>query len=149
MSNQVAEIKVSYNNKPNLRDSPRITSSRDIYDLIIENWNKDTLELQEEFKVILINRANRVLGIWQMSKGGMAGTVVDIKLIFAIALKAAAHSIVLVHNHPSGNLMPSLQDIELTKKVVNAGNLLDLKVIDHLIISKRGYYSFADESKLY
>ena len=148
MSNQVAEIKVSYNNKPKLKDSPRITSSRTIYDLILDNWDKDTLELQEEFKVILINRANRVLGIWQMSKGGMAGTVVDIKLIFAIALKAAAHSIVLVHNHPSGNLTPSLQDIEITKKIVKGGELLDVKVIDHLIITSRGYYSFADERRL-
>ena len=100
MSIQVAEIKISYNNKPKLRDSPRIICSRDIYNLILENWNKDTLDLQEEFKVILINRANRVLGIWQMSKGGMAGTVVDVKLIFGIALKAAAHGIILVHNHP-------------------------------------------------
>lgn len=148
MSYKVAEIKISYNNKPRLRDSPRIVSSRTMYDVILEGWNKDTLDLQEEFKVILLNRANRVLGVSELSKGGMAGTVVDVKLIYAIALKAASHSIVLVHNHPSGNLYPSPQDNELTKKVVNAGKLLDIKVLDHIIISSEGYYSFADERKL-
>ena len=148
MSNKVAEIHISYTNEIDLKDSPRVICSRDSYQLVQDNWNQDLLELQEEFKIILLNRAHRVLGICQISKGGMAGTVVDSKLIFAIALKAASHKIVLVHNHPSGNITPSLQDIELTNKLVEAGKLLDILVVDHLIISKNGYYSFADEGKI-
>jgi len=148
MVNKITEIQISYNNKVNPKDRVRLTSSRNIYDLVLANWNKKTIDLQEEFKVIFLNRANRLLGVWQMSKGGTSATIVDVKLIFATALKSAAHGIVLIHNHPSDNLVPSLQDIELTNKIVKAGKVLDIQVLDHLIISKRGYYSFADEKKM-
>jgi DNA repair protein RadC len=78
----------------------------------------------------------------------MAGTIADPKVIFSAALKACASSIILSHNHPSGNLKPSNADIQLTKKIVNAGNLLDIAVLDHVIVSAEGYYSFADEGLL-
>jgi DNA repair protein RadC len=103
------------------------------------------IELLEEFKMILLNRNNRVLGMINISQGGMSGTVADPKLIFVAALKAAASYIILAHNHPSGNLKPSTEDIRLTKKLVDGGKLLDLLVGDHLIITNEGFYSFCDE----
>jgi DNA repair protein RadC len=142
---QIAEIQVSYH--PNFRatERPQISQSEDAYSIFIDNWDNDTIELKEYFKVLLLNRANRVLGIYEVSSGGMAGTVVDPKLIFGIALKAGASYLVLSHNHPSGNLKPSTEDINITKKLEAAGKLLDLLVIDHLIVTSSGYLSFQDE----
>lgn len=99
----------------------------------------------EQFKVVLLSRANKVLGIIQISSGGIAGTVADPKLIFASALKACASSIILAHNHPSGNLGPSQADIQLTRKIKAGGELLDISVLDHVILSSEGYFPFADE----
>jgi len=91
-----------------------------------------------------MNRRNRVLGVVEISQGGLSGTVADPKVIFAAALKSCASDIVLAHNHPSGELDPSREDIALTNKIKAGAELLDLKVLDHLIISKEGFYSFAD-----
>jgi DNA repair protein RadC len=145
---KVAEIQLHYNRPTLLPDAPRITSSLSAYQVFIDNWNMDTIQLQEEFKVLLLSRSNDVLGILSLSKGGIAGTIVDARLIFAAALKAAACSIILGHNHPSGNLRPSNNDLEITKKIKAGGMLLDIMVCDHLIISDAGYYSFADEGDL-
>ena len=142
---KLSEIQVKYTpNKTNFK----ITTSRDAYDLLIDNWNKDTIELFEEFKILLLNRSNIVLGIYELSKGGIAGTVVDAKLIFGIALKAAASSIVLAHNHPSGSLKPSEQDLAITKRLVEASKVLELAIIDHFILTSTCYFSFADEGIL-
>lgn len=144
MENLLAEIQVSYNTNSSIK--PKIESSHSAYEILLASWFAGTLELQEEFKVLLLNRANHVLGIYNLSKGGTAGTVVDIKILFAVALKCNATSIIVAHNHPSGRLKPSLQDIEITKKIKGASELLDIKLLDHLIISKNGYYSFTNES---
>jgi DNA repair protein RadC len=95
-----------------------------------------------------MNRARRILGIYELSTGGVAGTVADPKLVFTAALKANACNIILSHNHPSGNLKPSKADEELTKKIKEAGIYLDIKVLDHIIVTSEGYYSFADEGVL-
>ncbi|RYY22608.1 MAG: DNA repair protein, partial [Sphingobacteriaceae bacterium] len=95
--------------------------------------------------VMLLNRANRVLGVYLVSSGGVAGTICDPKLVFQAALKANASTLILAHNHPSGNLNPSEADIKLTRKLVEAGKLLELPVCDHLILSEEGYLSMADE----
>ena len=122
-----------------------ITCSRDIYNLIRPNL----MDLpHEEFWVILLNRANVVMRKTAISRGGVAGTVADPKMIFKEALEQLASSIILVHNHPSGNRSPSAADIQLTKKLKEAGNFLDLPILDHLIYSDQGYYSFADEGML-
>jgi len=142
---KLSEIQISYNYS---NSNIKLTNSRSVFNLLLENWNHDTIQLLEEFKVLLLNRNNIVLGIYQVSKGGIAGTVVDPKLIFGVALKAVASSIILAHNHPSGNLKPSPEDIRITKKLVEAGKVLNIQVLDHLIISESGYYSFADESML-
>jgi DNA repair protein RadC len=91
------------------------------------------------------NRANKVLGIFELSTGGVSGTVADPKLIFAAALKVAASGLILSHNHPSGNLQPSQADIDLTRKIKEAGKLLEIQLLDHIILTTEGYYSFADE----
>ena len=92
--------------------------------------------------------ANVVLGVFQVAQGGINSAVVDAKLVYGPALKAAATSIILVHNHPSGSLKPSQQDIRLTHNLRSAGEILQIKLLDHLIISTRGYYSFLDEGML-
>ena len=122
-----------------------IGSSRDIYQLV-----RPALQdlPHEEFWVILLNRANVVMRQEKISSGGVAGTVADPKLIFKQALENLASSIILVHNHPSGNRQPSGADISLTKKLKEAGNFLDLPILDHLIYTDNGYFSFADEGLL-
>lgn len=147
MKNTVlAEIKVSYSSGNT--EKTKITSSEIAYKLALACWNKGTIELQEEFKVLILNRANQVLGIYPVSKGGVSGTFVDPKLVFSVSLKCNASSIILVHNHPSGNLKPSESDKSLTKKLIDAGKFLDIKVLDHLIITPSGYFSFLDENLL-
>ncbi|GHB76150.1 RadC family protein [Persicitalea jodogahamensis] len=123
----------------------RITSAKDAYDEI-RPYLLD--KPHEEFWILLLNRANEVLRPVQISSGGVAGTVADPKLIFKHALEQLASSIILFHNHPSGNLTPSQADKDLTRKLKEAGRMLDLPVLDHLIFTDGGYYSFADEGIL-
>ena len=143
---ELNEIQVSYKFSSTCRN--KITSSDKAFEIIYNSWDKNTIELQEEFKVLLLNRANIVLGVYQLSKGGVAGTVVDVKLIFGVALKCNASGIILCHNHPSGNLKPSKQDIEITKKIKQCSELFEISLLDHLIISNFGYYSFSEEGNL-
>ncbi len=103
------------------------------------------MEFIEQFKIILLNRGNKVLGIYEVSTGGRAGTIADPKVIFAVALKGAAASIILAHNHPSGSLKPSQADVNLTRKIKSGGDILEIPVLDHLILTTDSYYSFADE----
>ncbi len=140
---KVTEIKVSY--KPKVNKSITIKQSQDIYDLLLDEFSTGTLQMQEEVKVILLNRANIVLGIYHHSKGGISSCIVDIKLILSVALKALSSNIILVHNHPSGNLKPSKADITITKKLKKACNYLEINLLDHIIYGIEDYYSFADE----
>lgn len=116
-------------------------SSKDLYALI-----RDVLEdaIQEEFWILFFNRANAFLGRSCLSKGGISGTMVDLKLLFKSSLDRRASGIALAHNHPSGNLKPSQADIQLTRRIMRASKLLDIKVLDHIIVSDLGYYSFID-----
>ncbi len=144
---RVAEISISYSLESNILENPQIDGSHSAYQIFQTHWSDD-IEYVEEFKILLLNRANRVLGIVDISKGGVAGTVVDAKLIFGAALKANASSIILAHNHPSTNLKPSQADIDITRKLKKGGELLDVTVLDHLILTKYSYYSFADEGMI-
>jgi len=120
----------------------KITSSADVYEAI----RPYLMDLQhEQFWIILLNRANEVIRPQQISIGGVSGTVADPKIIFKAAIEHLASAIILVHNHPSGNLTPSQADKELTKKVKGGGQTLDIPVLYHLIFSNNGYFSFADE----
>jgi DNA repair protein RadC len=122
-----------------------ITCSLDIYNLVRPNLQDLP---HEEFWVILLNRANVVMRKTSVSSGGVAGTVADPKMIFKEALEQLASSLILVHNHPSGNRQPSAADIALTRKLKEGGQFLDLPILDHLIYTDHGYYSFADENIL-
>lgn len=146
--NKVAEIQVSYHNDVPAYQRPKVTCSDDAYCYFMRQWEQDQFDYCEKFKVMLLNRANLVLGIVTISSGGIAGTVADPKMVFGPALKAASSSVLLGHNHPSGNLTPSQADIKLTQKLKEAGQLLDLPVLDHLILTRDGFYSFADEGML-
>jgi DNA repair protein RadC len=145
---RVAEVKLTYRSKVKPTELPKITCSEDTHQILKGSWDHGRLEFVEQFKVLLLNRANKVLGLYELSTGGVAGTVADPKLIFVAALKACASAIILGHNHPSGNLTPSAADIQLTKKIKEGGALLDIAVLDHLILTGEGYYSFADEGLL-
>ena len=148
--NNVSEIDIVYKKKVTCKVSerPLIGSSSDAYQVCLHYWNPDKIELLEEFKVLFLNRANRVLQIFPVSQGGMTGTVADPRLILAGAIKIASCAMILVHNHPSGNLKPARADEDLTFKIREAAKYFDLKVLDHLIITSEGYYSFADEGFL-
>lgn len=145
--NQVAEIGIYYKSSPD--EKPKIKTSNDAFKLLIDTWDENTIELQEEFKVLLLNNSNEVLGIFPLSKGGITACLVDIRLIFACALKANATGIIISHNHPSSNLTPSKNDIDITQKIKSAGKLLDIVLLDHLIITAKGYYSFVEEGQLF
>lgn len=144
--NELAEIQVYYSTH-NIQKE-KINSVQTAYEFLINSWDPGTLELQEEFKVILLNRVNEALGIYSLSKGGITGTVVDVRLLFAVVLKCNACGIIISHNHPSGNINPSEADISLTKKIKRCSDLLDITLIDHLIISKVAFYSFSSEGML-
>jgi len=146
-SEQLAEVQLAY--KPTLKASERakITCSTDIYHYIKAVYG-DNIEHVEYFYALFLNRANHVLGWNLVSKGGVAGTVADPKVVFQGALLANASSVVLAHNHPSGNTKPSTADIQLTKKMKEVGQVLDMPVLDHIIVTDESYYSFADEGAL-
>jgi len=139
---KISEISVSYSN--NKSDKMKISSSKQSYDVLLACWSLSTIELQEEFKVLLLNRANQILGVYPLSRGGVSATVVDAKLVYSVALKCNASSIIIAHNHPSGNLNPSEVDKSLTQKLKSAGQFLDITLLDHLIVTKEGFYSFSD-----
>lgn len=128
-----------------IKEKPQISSSKDAYNLIASKLYDLHIE---QFWILLLNRSNKVIGREKISSGGVAGTVVDAKVIFSCALKALASGVILVHNHPSGNRTPSKADIELTRKLKIAGNAIEIDVLDHLIIADASYYSFADEGMM-
>ena len=142
----ISEITVQY--KPKKAHRPKIfTTANEAMTIARQFFPDDTIELQERFIVVYLNRANRVIGVYLVSVEGITGTVADTRLILSVALKVAATSIILVYNHPSGNLTPSRADLELTQKIKEAASYMDIQVIDHLILSpeKGIYYSFAEE----
>lgn len=142
---QVAEIEIKYKTKK--KGVTSITKSTDAGETFRRVW-EDDMEVRERFYVMYLNRRNNVMGVQQISSGGVDGTVVDTKLIFSAALKMLASGIILAHNHPSETLVPSQQDILVTNKVKEGAKLLDMNLLDHLILTTEGIYSFADEGKL-
>lgn len=146
--NNVAEVELVYRNKVKASLRPVVKSSKDAYRLLLESWDKNKLEFIEQFRLLLLNRSGKVLGLLDVSTGGICGTVADPRVVFAAALKANAAAVILSHNHPSGNTKPSREDEKLTDKMKEAGKLLDITVHDHIIVAAEEYYSFADEGLL-
>lgn len=145
---QISEIKLTYTRKVKASERPKITCSQDACNLFRQNWDDLTINLFEEFKILLLDRNNQCMGIVPISQGGVSGTIADAKLIFSSALKARACAIILGHNHPSGNVKPSEADKSLTNSLVKGGSYLGISVLDHIVITDENYTSFADEGFL-
>ena len=143
-NSDLAEIQISYSTKVKAADRKKIRCSQDAVNILREIY--PGFEHREYFYILCLNRANQLLGFHQVSVGGISGTVTDVRLIYQVAIKANASGIILSHNHPSGNLQPSEADIKITKKIKDAGQFLDIPVLDHLILSEEGYLSFADDN---
>ena len=146
----VAEVSLTYLTKVKPSDRPAIKNSHDAHKIFFDSWDQSTIEHKETFKMLLLNRANKVLGITTISEGGLSGTVTDVRLIYQYAIKGNASGIIIAHNHPSGNISPSESDMKITNKIKEAGNLLDIQLLDHIIITPEMdlYRSFADEGQL-
>lgn len=147
-TNNLSEIQISYSCTIKKEDRTSIQGSSDAWLALSKIWDHRTMEYKEQFYVLYLNRVNEVIGYHLHSTGGVAGTVVDAKQILGIAVKVNASSIILSHNHPSSNLRPSQADIDITKKIAKGAAFLDVSLLDHIIITKHSYYSFADDGIL-
>ena len=139
----LAEIEIKYSTRVKPSEMDKIVTSNEAYEIFKKIY--PNLEHREYFYMLCLNRNNKVLGYSLISMGGLSSTVVDVRIIFQTALKASACSIILSHNHPSGNLTPSEADKDINKKIKEAGRLLDIPVLDHLILTPETFLSFADE----
>ncbi|MGP1992925.1 JAB domain-containing protein [Zobellia laminariae] len=149
MKTQVNEIQVSYHENTAVFQALPMKNSQDVAKLIYSNWDRDTIGLRETFKVLLMNHSNKVKGIYPLSVGGITGTMVDLRILFALVLKTLSTAIILTHNHPSGKLRPSEADRAVTLKITKAARLFDITILDHLILAPNGeYYSFKDNGLL-
>ncbi len=145
MREQVNEIKISYKDRVTSDKWVKIKGSQSAAAFIYDYWDKSTIEVHESFKVLLLNNANKVKGVFELSKGGITGTLVDLRVLLAVIVKSLSVAIILTHNHPSGTLKPSSTDKTITNKIKTATALFDVRVIDHIIITPNGdYFSFAD-----
>lgn len=142
----IAEVKLSYSCKVRKADRHTLRDSRSAYELMKKIHPKDTLEFEEQMYMLVMNNAAEVIGVKHLSTGGLTGTVVDVGTVLTTALLSRAKNIMLWHNHPSGQLRPSGADITITRKVAEACKLLDIKLLDHIIITPESYYSMADGS---
>jgi len=128
-----------------VKEKKKIGSSKDVFEIFQPNLADSPFE---EFWILLVNRANKIIGKYQISQGGVSGTIADPKRIFHLALENLASGIILCHNHPSGNIQPSQPDIKLTKKIKEGSLLLEINLLDHIIIGDENYYSFADNGMM-
>ena len=142
----ISEVRLVYRTKFKASERLQVKCSKDAVDIFMENWELDSIEHIEEFKLMLLTRSYKVLGIASLSKGDISGTVTDVRLILQYAIKANASGIIICHNHPSGNVQPSESDIAITRKIKESGIVMDIQLLDHLIIVPEvAYYSMGDE----
>jgi len=142
----IAEVQISYSSHVKAKDRMKVTGSKDAADAFRIFWPAyDHIEFSY---MLMLNRQNQILGYHQLSKGGMTGSVVDVRVIFQVALKSCATSLILAHNHPSGNLDVSDADRKITNQIKQAGVILDIPLLDHLIMTTDSYLSMADEGLL-
>lgn len=145
---EIPTIEVSYKKNVSWHKAVQIDWSRSTYNVLISKRNPNTIDLYEEFKVLYLDRANNVLGVRNLTRGNTESTLIDYKLLFSIALVSNASWIIISHNHPSWNLRPSRQDIWITKRVKEIGKLMEVDLLDHLIITSDGYFSFNEEDMI-
>jgi DNA repair protein RadC len=145
---RVNEIDLIYRNEVEPMKRPRITSSQSAYEVLIALWDMNRIELLEEFKILLLDCRMRCLGVMIVAQGGFDSCFVDIRIVFAAALKARASQLILAHNHPSCNVRPSEADKKITREFSEAGKMLNIGVEDHLIVSPYDYYSMREEGDM-
>ena len=146
ISTQMAEVQITYSSKVKSADRIKISSSEEAVNAFRAFW--PSYEHIEFTYMLLLNRQNQITGKYFLAKGGITGTVVDVRVIFQVAIKANSTSILLAHNHPSGNLQPSDADRKITRQVKEAGKILDIALLDHLILTEESFLSMADEGLL-
>jgi len=145
---KVPEFIIKLDSKVKASERIKIESSKDTYKVFKEVFDADTIDWTETMIILALSNSNKVLGFYKLSSGGQTGVICDPKIVFQFALLSNASNIILAHNHPSGTLQPSKADKVITEKIKEAGKLLDIKLLDHLIITSEGYYSFADNCLL-
>ena len=145
---QVSEIEITYKNQTPYHDRLKVDTPWMAYDVLHTTWDAGKIELLEQFKILLLDHSCNCLGISEVGSGGMSDVTIDPKIVFATALQSKATRLILAHNHPSGVLKPSEADLLTTKRMVKAGQILDLSVVDHLIITPQGYYSFSEHGHM-
>jgi len=141
--NIVNEIKLSYSRKGNCEKS--ISTSRDAVEVFRAHFDAEEMDYRESFFALYLNQANKVLGIKKISECGISSTLVDVRVVMQAGLLCKASGIIVAHNHPSGNLKPSTADIQITSKIREAGKVLNISLLDHVILTSDSYFSFADE----
>ncbi|WP_455587556.1 JAB domain-containing protein [Bacteroides sp.] len=146
MDYQVGEVELSY--KSTVKNRNKILNASDAYKLLLPTFKDGTIDYKEYFKVLFLNQSNQVLGYTLISEGGLTETSVDVRIILQAALLTNSVAIILAHNHPSGTLHPSQQDIGLTQQVKEASRLIRISVLDHIILTSEGYFSFSEEGLL-
>lgn len=140
----VTEVELIYHNKQKAADRPPVRGSEQAYDLFLKSWDMGKIELQEQFKAMFLDRSKKCMGVLTAATGGISECIVDLRLVFAAAIKARASCIIIAHNHPSGETKPGREDSSLTQRFARAGEILNLPVVDHLIVARNGYVSFND-----
>lgn len=146
---KVCDVKLTYNTKVKSSERAVIKDSNSAYSLLMNHiYDSETIQYREYMKLILLNRAHKVLGIVHISEGGLDSTSADIRIIMQAAILGNASAMILSHNHPSGNKQPSNQDDLLTDRVKKAAKLFDIQLLDHIIVTDSGYYSYLDEGRI-
>lgn len=145
---QIAEVELSYKTSIKKEDRHKITSSDEAYGILMKTFREGTIEYKEYFKVLMLNHSNEVVGYSAISEGGISNCIVDVRVILQAALLSNASGIIIAHNHPSGNLKASDQDLSITKKIKEAAKLVDINLLDHLILTSESYLSLADKGLL-
>ncbi len=143
---KVGEVELTYKSTTKKRN--KIHCSKDAYKVLLPTYKEGTICYKEYFKVLFLNQANQALGYTLIAEGGLTTTDADVRVILQAALLTNSVTLILAHNHPSGNLKPSQEDMKLTKQVKDAAQLMRIRILDHLILTDVGYYSFADEGEL-
>lgn len=145
---KVAEVELSYKNRVPYKDRKKVLTSEDAYNLLVNNHDDDTIDYTETFKVLYLNQASQVVGCFTLSQGGITSTCVDVRNVMQGALLTNAIAMVLAHNHPSGNTRPSREDDRITNQITKAGELLNIRVLDHIIFTREQFYSYNDEGRI-
>jgi len=140
---RVPIVKLSYKSGANQSEGIQVKTPDDCYKVFITHWDKDQLEHKESFKMLLLNQSNVVMGIYNIAEGGLRATIVDVRIILQAAILSNATSIVLAHNHPSGDVIPGTNDMGMTKQIKQAAMYVDILLHDHIIVGKDRFYSFA------